>query len=190
MDGVRLYLRRLTDADVNERYLSWFADRDLLQYYSGSGRQFTRQSILAELLDSKNSGLLYVFGVFLRQNDVCIGNIKLGPILPSQRISDMVAMIGDRDSHGKGMGAEAIRLGNRVAFEWLDLRKLSGGIHADNRASIAAYTNADWVIEGRLTGHYWVNERPMDRILVGCFNPKYFAAGEGAVLGKRSATRP
>ena len=33
-----------------------------------------------------------------------------------------------------------------------------------------------WVVEGTLKGHYLVDGKPMDRILVACFNKRYFPA--------------
>jgi hypothetical protein len=47
-------------------------------------------------------------------------------------------------------------------------------MYETNISSIKSYTKAGWVIEGRLSGHYLVDGNQIDRILVGCFNPKYF----------------
>jgi hypothetical protein len=46
----------------------------------------------------------------------------------------------------------------------------------ENIASVKAYMKTGWVVEGRLRAQYWVNEKPMDRITVACFNPKYFSS--------------
>ena len=93
--------------------------------------------------------------------------------------SDLVALIGDRDYLGLGLAKEAIALGNVMAFEQHDIRKLYGGMFAAHIASIKAYTAAGWVIEGSLKGQYLVEGKPMDRVLVACFNPKYFPAETG-----------
>lgn len=178
MMGDRLYLRPLNAKDIDDRYLKWFEDDSLMLFYSGSRQKFTQERILEEISSGAEAGTRYVLGIFLKENDLCIGNIKVGPIIKEQKISDLIVLIGDRSYHGKGLAVDAITLGNRVAFEWLDIRKLYGGMYENNIASIKAYTRAGWVIEGRLKGHYWVNEAPMDRILVGCFNPKYFSTSE------------
>lgn len=54
------------------------------------------------------------------------------------------------------------------------MRKVSGGIASGNVGSIKAYTGADWVIEAIMKGHHLINEEPQDRIVVSCFNPKFF----------------
>ena len=51
-------------------------------------------------------------------------------------------------------------------------------MYASNVASIKAYCRAGWLIEGRLKGFYQVEGRNEDRVLVGCFNPKYFSEPE------------
>ena len=43
-----------------------------------------------------------------------------------------------------------------------------------NIPSVKGYLKADWVIEGVLKGQYLVDGIGEDRILVACFNPKYF----------------
>jgi hypothetical protein len=65
-------------------------------------------------------------------------------------------------------------LGNKLCFEYYDFRKLHGGMFQANIASIKAYLKTGWVIEGLLKGQYWVDQKPMDRVAVACFNPKYF----------------
>ena len=174
IEGERIYLRRVVESDLDDRYLSWFQDAELVKYFSGTRRSFTRESLLAEIEEGARNETSYLYGIFIRDSDLCIGSVRVGPITREHRISDLPVLIGDRGQHGKGIASEAIRLGNRAAFELHDLRKLFGGMYAANEAAVRAYTRADWVIEGRLEGHYWVDGKPMDRILVGCFNPKYF----------------
>lgn len=172
----RIYLRILGEADIDERFVSWFRQSERLKYYSGSKRVFTRETLVQDLCRGRESGSHFIYGVFAKEVDVCIGTVKVGQIVQEHKISDLVTFIGDHDYFGKGYGAEAIRVGTKLAFEKYDLRKLTGGMFADNTASIQAYTSAGWVIEGRLKGHYWVDGKPMDRVLVSCFNAKYFGA--------------
>ncbi|MBN2569188.1 MAG: GNAT family N-acetyltransferase, partial [Deltaproteobacteria bacterium] len=116
----------------------------------------------------------YMYAVMSKGDSKHIGNLKVGPIDWKHRTSDLVMVIGDRDYWGKGLATEAIKLGNRIAFEIHDLRKLSGGMYSDNIASIKCYLKADWIVEAVLQGHYILNGKILDRICVSCFNPKYF----------------
>lgn len=173
----RLLLRELTEADIDDRYVSWFSESDQhLDYYTGTGRKFNRETLLKDLRDGRESGRTFFYAVVDKATGLVIGNIKIGPIDPIHRISDLVVLIGDRAFLGKGLAKEAIELGNAIAFETHDIRKLFGGMFAAHVASVKAYLGAGWVVEGTLKGHYFVNGEPMDRILVACFNKRYFPA--------------
>jgi RimJ/RimL family protein N-acetyltransferase len=171
----RVLLRELAEDDIDDRYIAWF-DRDdrHLDFYSGSGRTFSRETLLKDLRDSKASERIFYYAVVDRASGLVIGNIKIGPIDPVHRTSDLVVLIGDRAFLGKGLAKEAIELGNAIAFRDHHVRKLCGGMFAAHAASVKAYLAAGWVIEGKLKGHYIVNGKPMDRILVACFNQQYF----------------
>ena len=116
MSGDRVYLRLLAESDINDRYVAFFQDEELIRYYSGSKRVFTRESLLQDLRDGINSSNHFVFGIFLKENDLCIGNTKVGPIVKQHGIADLSTILGDRSYHGRGLAAEAIQLANRVAF--------------------------------------------------------------------------
>lgn len=168
----RVYLRELVKADVNENYLNWFKNEKVTEFLEA--KNLTQESVVEYIEYGKNSGTYYMYAICDNINDRHIGNVKVGPIDLKHNISDLVVVIGDVDYWGCGLGAEIIGLGNRVAFEKHCIRKLTGGMYEDNIGSIKAYTKSDWVIEGRLVGHYRLNDRVMDRILVSCFNPEYF----------------
>ncbi len=170
----RIYLKKLNAEDISEDVMIWFKDTDLMQYYTNSRSEITKEKLLNSLKEGEKNKNNYTFGIFFTESDDLIGTIKLGPINRYHRTSDLVVLIGNKSYHRKGLAVEAIKLGNKLAFEVYDLRKLYGGMYESNIGSIKAYTKAGWVIEGRLKGQFLVNEKPEDRILVACFNPKYF----------------
>lgn len=169
MTAERVYLRPLRGVDVDERYVSWHRDPELMRYFTGTQREFTKGSLIAEIERPD----LHVYGIFMVDTHLHIGTVKIGPIDEHHRTSDLVVLIGDHDYHGKGLAAEAIRQGNKIAFERHYVRKLHGGMFAANKASIRAYIAADWEIEARLRDHYLVDNEPMDRVLVACWNPSW-----------------
>jgi ribosomal-protein-alanine N-acetyltransferase len=169
IEGPRVFLSRLVPEDVDDRYLSWFEDEYRLRFYTGSGKVFNQDTILAEISSDRPGGEVYVYGVFVNESELLIGTIKIGPVDSRNQISDLVVHIGDRENSGKGVASEAISLGNSIAFNHLGIRKLYGGMFEANIAAIKAYTRGGWVIEGRLRDHYLVDGQPMDRVLVACF---------------------
>ena len=170
--GERVTLRRLREVDIDERFTSWFQDKELMQFYRGNPRPMSRQDLLEEFLDFELKGEIFVYAIVLIENDLVIGTIKIGPVHTLHGTSDLVVLIGDVDYHGKGLAVEAIIQGNNLAFTKHKVRKLHGGMYASNAASIGAYLKAGWVIEGSLKDHYLVDGKPMDRVLVACFPDK------------------
>ena len=174
----RIFLRDLREEDLDARYLSWFEQSDnLLDFYSGSGRSFTRDSLFAELREAQRSQIVFFYAIVHRANALVIGNVKLGPINRRHKTADLATLIGDRTYLRKGLGAEAVALANAIAFEQHDIRKLHSGMFAANIASIKAYAAAGWAFEGVQKDHYLVDGKPMDRVLMACFNPQQSPTG-------------
>lgn len=173
--GERIFLRKIKESDLTDRVMEWFKDEELMKFYTNSRRIISKDLLIESIRKGEDKGDLFTFGIFSNESESLIGTIKLGPINFSHRISDLVILIGDRKYLGKGLACEAIQLGNSLAFQEFDIRKLYGGMYESNIPSIKAYTKAGWLIEGRLSGFYLFNDKNEDRILVACFNPKYFS---------------
>jgi ribosomal-protein-alanine N-acetyltransferase len=176
--GENLYLKEIMHQDITDRVIAWFDDQELMKFYTNSKNKITKEILLQSIADGKKTGTVLTFGIFSKIENILIGTIKLGPINFNHRTSDLVALIGDRNFLGKGLSVEAIKLGNQLAFDEFDIRKLYGGMYESNIPSIKAYRRAGWMIEGRLKGQFLNEGKNEDRILVGCFNPKYFSSDE------------
>ena len=169
-------LRPLTIDDFDEEYCSWFMNDDgHLDFFTGSGRKFTRD-ILIE--DYKKGIATHGWHYFLVEDGARsgkkIGNVKIGPIDRKNKTSDLVCLIGDRTYVGKGFAAGIISRATEIAFKEFDIRRLQSGIFATNVASIKAYTKAGWEIEAILKGYYLHDGKAIDCVCVCCLNPKYF----------------
>lgn len=178
IEDKKVYLQEIKIDDLDNRVLSWFEDEDLMKFYTNSKIKITKEILINAIETGKNQSSNFTYGIFTIEENKIIGTIKIGPINHVHKTSDLVILIGDRNYLGKGLSPEIIKLGNKLAFEKYNLRKLYGGMYSSNIASIKAYRNAGWIIEGRLKGFYLVNNLNEDRILVSCFNPKYFTLDE------------
>lgn len=176
--GERLYLKEIKISDIDDSVMNWFEDAELMKFYTSSKNKITKEGLLLSIEEGKKAGNLFTYGIYMNGTKKLIGTIKLGPIHTIHRTSDLVVLIGDRNYLGKGLSVDAISLGNQLAFEKFNIRKLHGGMYESNIPSIKSYTRAGWLIEGRLKGFYWVDNKNEDRILVGCFNPNYFPEDE------------
>jgi ribosomal-protein-alanine N-acetyltransferase len=170
----RLFLRELVHADVNEDYLGWFRNNEVTSFLEVDGNSLTVKNVTDYIDEGNRTGSYKMFAICLSDGNKHIGNLKVGPINKKHAVADLVCVIGDRSYWGMGLATEAIALGNQLAFDQFDIRKLHGQIYADNIGSVKAYCKAGWIVEGVIQGRYWVNGEPMDQILVSCNNPKYF----------------
>ena len=170
--GERIYLRILKEEDIDDRYLSWFDNDNLMEFYSSTKKSFKKENVLKEL-DQAEKTKTYFYGIFIIDSEICIGNVKIGPINSIHMISDLVVLIGDTSFHGKGLASEAISVANEIAFKKYSVRKLFGGMYESNIASIKAYASAGWIVEGKLKDHYVFKGKYEDRVLVACFNKEY-----------------
>jgi len=180
--GHRLTLRQIEPNDITDKVLAWFDDEELMKFYTNSRKKITKTDLLNSIDEGKKAGNLLTFGIFHNADNCLIGTIKIGPINFYHMTSDLVALIGDRIYLGKGLAVDAITLGNQLAFDKLNIRKLYGGMYVSNLPSIKAYTRAGWLIEGRLKGQFLVEGKNEDRILVACFNPDFFSTEELAEI--------
>ena len=160
-----LTLRPLTEADVTDRYLSWFSDERVTQYLEV--RSPTKQESIDYIRRGQETGDYYLYAIVTHKH---IGNLKIGPIQHRHALSDLVTVIGDPEYWGKGHATEAIRQGVKLAWQ-MGLRKLSAGICSGNTGSIKAYTGAGFTIEAVLRDHYIINGNPQDRVCVSIWNP-------------------
>ena len=170
---MRVFLRELTKEDVTENYLTGFQNENVTAFLEVDGKSLSVEDVIDYMEAGRNSGKYFMYAVCTNEGKH-IGNLKVGPINHKNMTSDLVTVIWDEDYWGKGLATESIKLGNKLAFEKYNIRKLTGGMYSSNIGSVKAYTKAGWIIEATLQNHYMVNGKLEDRIIVSCFNPPFF----------------
>lgn len=167
-------LRPLEECDIDDEYVSWFTNEDgHLDYFTGSGRTFTRDSIVEDFRKGLKERRWFYY-LIENNTGMKIGNVKIGPIDLVNKTSDLVCLVGNRDFLCKGIASRAISMANEIAFKEYDIRRLHSGMFEGNVGSITAYTRAGWFVEARMKGYYWSNCTSEDRVCVACLNPRYF----------------
>ncbi|MFT6754009.1 MAG: ribosomal-protein-alanine N-acetyltransferase [Candidatus Azotimanducaceae bacterium] len=183
-----IHLRAVELDDINDEYVSWYANDDgHLDHFTGSGRIFSKDILIQDFESGLRTDSWFYYLITNSVGDY-IGNVKIGPIDLVNKTSDLVCLVGNRGFLGQGIGSKAISLANEIAFKRHDIRRLQGGMIGDNIGSIKAYTKAGWIIEGVFKGYYLRQGNSLDRVCVCCFNPNYFpvetleaVAGSGAM---------
>lgn len=170
---MRVFLRELTKEDVTDNYLKGFQSDNVTAFLEVDGKTLTAEDVVDYMNAGRESGNYFMYAVCTNEGKH-IGNLKVGPIDHKHKTSDLVTVIWDEDYWGKGLATESIKLGNKLAFENHNIRKLTGGMYSSNIGSVKAYTKAGWIVEATLQNHYLLNGKLEDRIIVSCFNPTFF----------------
>lgn len=170
--GRKIYLRPLVAADVTERYVSWFDDPDVTYFLEA--KNIKAEETLEMLASFRTHGDQHLYAVCDMETHQHVGNAKIGWIRWKHGYGDLVTVIGERAAWGKGIGAEAVAMTIRLAFQVYGLRKLTAYIYESNRGSYHAYTRGGFVEEAVLRGHQILHGKVQDAYIVSAFNPEFF----------------
>lgn len=167
LQGQRIYLREVCVSDVNEDYYYWMNDPGITRYLES---RFFPNDIesLKEYVNQRQKDRNSVFlAIVVKGEERHIGNIKLGPIDWIHKLGDVGVLIGDKGSWGKGYATEAIGLVVRLAFQGLNLHKLTAGHYADNKGSEKAFSKNGFVVEGLRRKHRFCEGSYVDTVVLG-----------------------
>ena len=167
VDGVKILLRPLCEADLNDRYLSWLNDGEVTRFMEAGMFPVTSRELREFYEKTTKSRTDVLFAIVDKETDLHIGNIKLGGINWIHRFADLGIMIGDKQYWAKGYGQEACSLLLKYAFETLNLNKVTLGVYGNHAAAIKTYEKAGFQIEGRITGLFNFQGRYVDKVIMG-----------------------
>ena len=142
----KLVLKNISMSDDLFKYLSWLSDESINEYLEVRFNFPHDVSELRQFVNSvNNSNDSILFGIYEKQANFHIGNIKLGPINWSHGFADIGLLIGERSFWGQGYASEAIGLVCDYAFNTLGLAKLTAGCYAANVGSMKNFLKKGFV---------------------------------------------
>jgi [ribosomal protein S5]-alanine N-acetyltransferase len=170
IEGTNIYLREVSLSDVCETYLNWLNDNEVNQFLE---TRFCEQSlgVIKKYVEDVLKAPDFVFFVIIvKEGQIHIGNIKIGPINKNHGFADVSLFLGDKKRWRQGYGSEAIKLVVRYAFEELNLHRLNAGVYANNIGSIKAFLKSGFKEEGTLKDMRLSNGVYVDEKLFGIVN--------------------
>jgi ribosomal-protein-alanine N-acetyltransferase len=174
----RLGLRGLNDGDVVPTYVDWLNDPDVNRYLEIRHEAHDQTGVRQFVASMNDNPRHHLFGMFLRESDRHIGNIKLSRLSDRYPVGDVSLLIGARDCWGRGFATEAIRTVTAFGFGDLGLVKLEAGAYAPNIGSIRAFLSAGWQQEGILRSHAMCDDQPVDVVKLGILSSEHGAAAD------------
>lgn len=162
--GDKVYLRpfEAEDAAILQRFINDPAvSRQLLAY-----RPYTLAMEKAYIENSVNNPTDLSLGICLKSDDHLIGTASLHQIHEKDRRAEFGIAIGDQRQWGKGYGTEVTRLMTQLAFETLNLNRVSLTVYDFNERGIRAYTRVGYQREGVLRQYTYIEGAYHDGIVM------------------------
>ena len=171
LEGEVVFLRYIQLSDVNDVYLSWLKDDNVMKGIVSSGYDLNNlKSYVKDKMVNKNT---HFFAIITKSNNLHIGNIKLDFHDSKSNLSELGILIGNKNYWGKGIGREACNLVMDYGFRKLNLRKIFLAVFENNITAIKLYESLGFRTEGKLIKHVSVDGVLYDKYLMGLFCNDY-----------------
>lgn len=159
--------RQLVPDDVDERYLDWFRDLDVVRFLES--RDLAREDVL-QFMDTGRDTWRFMDAICLRDSGLHIGNVKID-VNWKHSTADLSIVIGDKAYWNKGHATSAVRAMTRRAFVDLRIRKLTAGVYAVNLGSLKCFERAGWRLDAIQRDQLLFDGVAVDRVVMAAFNP-------------------
>ena len=172
--GRSVRLRAVARDDL-PRFVEWFSDPDVRRhldmYLPFSLAQEERW--FENLLERMEKRETVMFTIETRDDDAHIGNVSLFSINWKDRHAELGITIGDKDYWNRGYGTDAIRTILELAFDEMNLHRVTLRVHADNTRAIRAYEKVGFQHEGALRESVFRDGAYLDMILMGILDGEF-----------------
>ena len=98
-----IYLRPLTEKDIEGNYRFWLNDKDIVQFNSHGRFPMTSEKLRDYVRSIHSSNSALVLGVIDKETDAHIGNISLQAINWIDRNAEIAFLLGEKAFWGKGL---------------------------------------------------------------------------------------
>lgn len=127
LESDHIYLRALTEQDVQGNYSRWLNDPEVTVFNSHGRFPMTIDMLLNYVAVSRRSGNDLVLAIVEKESQSHIGNISLQNINWIDRNAEIAFLLGDKLYWGKGIMFEAGSLLINHGFKLLNLHRIYCG---------------------------------------------------------------
>lgn len=149
MIGERIILREYRNEDIGA-IREWVNDFNTTRYLSTRfwppQTLIDTQEFLSRMLQSSHNA--YNFVIADKKDERYIGQLDMFRVDWRLRCGELGMVIASQSERGHGIGQEALRLIQELAFLTLGLERLEMDVHMDNVAALACYRKAGFFLEG------------------------------------------
>jgi RimJ/RimL family protein N-acetyltransferase len=166
---VRLRAYEKSDADALFR---WFSDEDVTRWLGPPNfPSRAHQERFIELASASTDDAKY-FAIETLDGKL-VGDCGLRFINWKSCKAEFFITIGEKQSWGKGLGSDALRIVIRLAFDKMNLNRLWLTVLVDNPRAVRCYEKCGFVREGLLRQESYVDGKYRDVLLMGLLRQDY-----------------
>jgi [ribosomal protein S5]-alanine N-acetyltransferase len=169
----KVWLRNIALSDCTQRYVNWLNDPDLMRYLESRHEPVTMESNRTYIHACMVDPNVRLWAIISNEDQMHVGNIKLGPINKRHSIADIGYFIGEKDRWGKGYATCAIEMATNFAFTELKLRMVRAGFYEANLASRYALVKAGYDYVGQVDGEMLLDGKPHNHVFYAKTNPEW-----------------
>lgn len=172
IEGDKVVLKPLSFDELESNYVSWLNDEEVCKYNSHCEIEYTKEMAIKYIKALKKDKSKEVYAVYLKNNNLHIGNISLKQINNKYHSAEITYLFGEKQHWGKGYAYEASKILIKRAFEDLGIHRLFFGTHVKNIAMRNLGEKLGFVKEGLLKDSLFKNEKYNDTLIYGKINEK------------------
>lgn len=173
IEGERIYLRALTELDVEGSYPSWLNNQQVCIGTSHGIKPYTVSNALEYIKFANTTDTALILAIVLKENNSHIGNIALQRINWIYRTAEFAILLGDQLKWYKGFGLEASNLIITHGFYALNLNRIECGTFEHNKGMIKLAHSLGMKQEGRREKAAYKNGKFIDIIEFGLLKEEF-----------------
>lgn len=131
-DSERIYLKPLSLDELCGNYVNWLNDKEVCKYNSHGDELYTKEMAIDFISSLQNDKSKEVYAVYLKENNLHIGNISLQKIDFKNKSAEIAYLFGEKEHWHKGYAKEASLILLNRAFTELNLHRIYFGTSIHN----------------------------------------------------------
>lgn len=167
LQGAKVSLRVFQENDITKAYIGWLNNPQVVRYSNQRFRQHTRESSL-QYLATFDRCSNHFFAICDGATGAVVGTLTVYRNL-HHRTADIGIMVGDPASWGRGIGLDAFRTMAQSLVRSGQMRKLTAGAVAENKAMLRIMERAGFELEAVRCGQELLDGRPVDLLYYARF---------------------
>ena len=162
---MKINIRILELVDVEESYVNWFSNADIVKYSINQYQPFTLEGQKSYVQDCLENDDVDLYGIF--EGEKHIGNLNISGLSSVHKRAKLTYVIGEKSYWGKGIASFAIAEIIQRATTLYNLNKLYAACADNNIGSKKVLERNGFKLEGIRKKHLFFNNEWFDQLDFG-----------------------